>query len=185
MRVSFVTTNKYKFREAQDILKDYPVELEWLNREYEENHDESIEEIARTAAAKLAHELGKPVIVEDTGLFFEAFNHFPGALPKFVFNGLGFKGILKLLKGEPRGAYFKTVAGFSEPGRETLLFEGTMRGIITEEVHDEDKDEMPYDKIFMPEGKTITLSGMTLQEKNAFSQRAQAFRKFGEYIKNR
>jgi inosine/xanthosine triphosphate pyrophosphatase family protein len=41
---------------------------------------------------------------------------------------------------------------------------------------------MPYDKIFIPEGKTKTISDMAVEEKNSFSQRAQAFKKFGEYI---
>ena len=183
MKISFVTTNKYKFKEVQDILGDYPVELYWLNMDYEENHDEKLEEIARGAAKKLADKLNKPIVLEDTGLFFEAYNNFPGALPKFVINSIGFRGIFKLLDGESRGAYFKTVAAFCEPGSEPILFEGVMKGEITEKVYNENKDEMPYDKIFIPKGKNKTISEITLKEKNSFSQRAKAFKKFGEYIK--
>lgn len=182
MKVTFVTTNKHKFQEVQDVLKDYSIELEHLDMEYEENHDSSLDEIARSAAKKLANQLQKPIVLEDTGLFFEAYNNFPGALPKFVINSIGFKGIFKLLQDESKKAYFKTVAAFAEPGQEPVLFEGIMRGAITEEIHNKDKDEMPYDKIFIPEGKTETISDMTLEEKNSFSQRAQAFRKFGEYL---
>lgn len=185
MKVAFVTTNKHKFREVQDILKAYPIELEHLDMEYEENHDSSLDEIARDAAKKLANELQKPIVLEDTGLFFEAYHNFPGALPKFVMNSIGYKGIFKLLAGESRNAYFETVAAFCDPGQEPVLFEGIMRGEITEEVHNEEKEEMPYDKIFIPEGKTTTISDMTLEEKNSFSQRAQAFRKFGEYFVKR
>ena len=182
MKIFFVTTNKHKFQEVRDILKDYPIELEQLDREYEENHDEEMEVIARDAARKLARELGSPVVLEDTGLFFQAYNGFPGALPKFVFNTLGYKGIFKLLAGEVRQAYFKTVAAFCEPEGEPVLFEGVMRGEITDKVYNPNKDVMPYDRIFIPEGKTKTISEMTLTEKNSFSQRAKAFRKFGEYI---
>ena len=182
MKIYFVTTNKHKFEEVKDILKDYPIELEHLNLEYSEDHDQSMDIIAKIAVKKLANELQKPIVLEDTGLFFEAYNNFPGALPKFVFNTLGYKGILKLLEKESRKAYFKTVAGFCEPGKEPILFEGIMKGEITKEVHNESKDVMPYDKIFVPEGKSKTISDMSLEEKNKFSQRAQAFRKFGEYI---
>ena len=182
MKITFVTTNKHKFKEVQDILKDYPVELEQLDMDYEENHDESIEEIARGAAKKLADKLNRPVVLEDTGLFFEAYNNFPGALPKFVINSIGFKGIFKLLGGESRKAYFKTVAAFCEPDSEPILFEGIMKGEITEKIYNEHKDEMPYDKIFIPEGKNKTISEMTLEEKNSFSQRAEAFKKFGAYL---
>jgi XTP/dITP diphosphohydrolase len=183
-KIYFVTTNKHKFKEVKDVLKDYPIELEHLNIKYDEDHDEMMDQIARKAAKKLAEELKKPIVLEDTGLFFEAYNNFPGALPKFVFNTLGYKGILKLLEGEPRKAYFKTVAGYCEPGKEPVLFDGVMHGKITEKVYNLDKDEMPYDRIFIPDGKTVTISDMDLSEKNSFSQRAQAFRKFGDWIKH-
>ena len=183
MKITFITTNKHKFKEVRDILKDYPVELDWLDMDYEENHDEGLEEIARGAAKKLADKLNSPIVLEDTGLFFEAYNNFPGALPKFVINSIGFKGIFKLLDGESRKAYFKTVAAFCEPGSEPVLFEGIMKGKITEKIYNENKNEMPYDKIFILEGKTKTISEMTLEEKNSFSQRSKSFKKFGEYIK--
>lgn len=185
MKIAFITTNKHKFLEVQDILRPYQVELEHLSMEYEENHDTSMDEIARTAAKKLANELQRPVVMEDTGLFFEAYEGFPGALPKFIFQTIGYKGILKLLEGEKRGAYFRTVAGYCEPGMEPQLFDGVMKGEITTEVHNINIDAMPYDRIFVPAGKAVTISDMAMAEKNEFSQRAQAFYKFGEYLKNR
>lgn len=121
MEITFVTTNRHKFEEVSDILKPYPVELVHLNQSYEENHDLALEDIARTAVRKLARELDRPVVLEDTGLFFEAYPGFPGVMPKFVYQTLGFKGILKLLLGENRRAYFKTVAAFGMPGTEPVL----------------------------------------------------------------
>lgn len=141
-----------------------------------------MEEIAQKASQKLAQQLDRPVVLEDTGLFFEAYNGFPGALPKFVFSTIGYRGIFKLLEDEKRNTYFKTVAAYCEPDKDPVLFEGIMRGKITDKVYNKDKDEMPYDKIFIPEGKTKTVSDMTLEEKNSFSQRAKAFKKFGKYI---
>ena len=182
-KIYFVTTNKHKVQEVKEILKGYALEIEQLNEEYAENHDESLEKIVENAVKELARKLEKPVVIEDTGLFFEAYAGFPGALPKFVFNSLGFQGIFKLLQGENRKAYFKTVVGFCEPGQEPVLFSAKMEGEITEEVFDKDKDLMPYDHIFQPEGKTKTISGMSLKEKNEFSQRAKAFRKFGDYMR--
>jgi len=185
MKIVFITTNKFKFEEVGGILKDYPIELEQLSIEYEEDHDSSIEEIARSAAKKLSTEINKPIILEDTGLFFKAYEGFPGALPKFVFNTLGYKGIFKLIEGESRKAYFKTVAAYCEPNEDPVLFSGTMRGEITDEIYNKDQEAMPYDRIFIPEGKSKTISDMTLQEKNSLSQRAEAFKKFGEYIINK
>jgi XTP/dITP diphosphohydrolase len=182
MKIAFITTNKYKFQEVSDILKGYRIDLEHVDMEYEENHDASMDAIATSAAKKLAEQLHRPVVLEDTGLFFEAYKGFPGALPKFVFNTLGYKGIFKLLAGESRAAFFRTVVGYCEPGLDPVKFEGKMSGVITDSVHDELVDVMPYDRIFIPDSKTITISKMTLKEKNLFSQRGQAFRKFAEYI---
>lgn len=44
---------------------------------------------------------------------------------------------------------------------------------------------MSYDRIFIPEGKKITISDMTMEQKNQLSQRSEAFRKLGEFLKNR
>jgi len=184
MKIYFVTTNKHKFKEVSNLLKDYPFELEQLNVEYDENHDLGMEEIAKRAAKQLADKLNKPIVLEDTGLFFEAYEGFPGPLPKFVIKTLNFKGIFKLLEDESRKAYFMTVAAFCKPREEPIIFKGKMHGTITKKIHNKDKDEMPYDKIFTPEGKEMTISSMSIEEKNKFSQRAEAFKKFGEYIKN-
>jgi len=185
MKLYFITTNKHKFEEVADILKEFPIELEHIDLEYDEHPDWGMEEIARSASKKLANKLQKPIILEDTGLFFEAYPGFPGAQPKFVFNTIGYKGIFKLLEGESRKAYFKTVAGFCEPTKEPVLFEGVMNGTFIDKIHNENKDVMPYDRIFIPENTTKTISDMTMQEKNIFSQRAQAFKKFGEFMKQR
>lgn len=183
MKLIFVTTNKHKFEEVKEILKPYPIVLTQENLDYPENHDASLEEIAREGARWCAEKLGAPCVVEDTGLYFTAYNNFPGALPKFVFHALSYKGIFKLLAEDDRGAYFKTVAALAEPGGEPRLFEGMMRGSITEEVRRMEADVMPYDRIFIPQGEERTISEMTMKEKNGFSQRAEAFHKLGEYIK--
>lgn len=185
MRIAFVTTNKHKFSEVQAILRPYPIELIHVDRGYPENHDASLEKIAHGAARALAAELNQPLVLEDTGLFFAAYPDFPGALPKFVFQALGYRGIFKLLAGETREAHFKTVAAFCEPGSEPVLFTGTMHGTITNEVHDHRADVMPYDKIFIPHGCNTTISAMTMAEKNALSQRAAAFTEFGNHIAQR
>lgn len=184
MKIAFITTNKGKFEEVESLLKDYSIDLEWVNRKYEEDSDDTIEDTAKKAAKKLANELKQPIILEDTGLFFEAYDGFPGPSPKFVFKTLGYRGILKLLDGVSRKAYFQTFAAYCEPGSEPTTFSGKMKGEITDKVMNPDKDFdfMPYDRIFVPEGKQVTISDMTMEEKNRLSQRSKAFRKLGDYL---
>jgi len=187
MKIAFITTNMGKFKEVENLFKDYGIDVEWKNQKYEEDNDDSIEETAKKAAKKLAKELNMPIVLEDTGLFFEAYDGFPGSSPKFVFRTLGYKGIFKLLDGESRKAYFQTFAAYCEPGKEPITFDGEMRGEFTKEVYhtdDSEFDPMPYDRIFIPEGKSVTISDMTTEEKNQLSQRSKAFRKLAEYLKS-
>lgn len=98
-RLIFITSNKHKVEEIGAVLKDFGIEIEQLKMEYEEDKEAGMEEVAKKAAKQLAEKLKKPVIVEDTGLFFKAYNNFPGPMPKFVFSGIGYEGIFKLLEG--------------------------------------------------------------------------------------
>lgn len=183
MKLKFITTNKHKFAEVKDILAEYGVTLEQLNLEYEENHDEDSKAVVRSALKNLASRLDPPFVIEDTGIFFEAYSSFPGALPKYVFNSIGYDGIFRLLKGKDRRAYFKSIVGYCGPKEKQKIFNGILRGAITKEIHNPNKDRMPYERIFIPEGMKITASDMTLEEKNTISHRAIAFRKLGEYLK--
>lgn len=168
----------------QIVLSAYGVELEQIKIDYPEDKEKNMEEIAREASKNLAEKLGRELIVEDTGLYFEAYNNFPGAQPKFVYNSLGFKGIFKLLLDENRGAYFKTVIGYCSPGKDPKTFDGQMNGVIAEEVLLPEKEAMPYEHIFIPEGYAKTMVEMDVDLKNSFSHRGKATRKFGEFIKN-
>lgn len=186
MKIAFITTNKSKYEEVQSLFKDCGIDLEWINQKYEEDNEDTIEDTAKKASKKLADELNIPVILEDTGLFFEAYNGFPGQSPKFVFKTLGYKGIFKLLDGESKKAYFQTCAAYCEPNKEPVLFKGEMKGEITNEIFNADDksfDFMPYDRIFIPEDEQITISDMTMEKKNSLSQRSKAFRKLAEFLK--
>ena len=182
MKLTFVTTNKHKFQEAQAVLSEYHIELVQKNVSYDENHDHSIEEIARRAAKQLAEQFHQPVCVDDTGLEFEAFPGFPGALPKFVFKTIGLRGVLKLLVGEKRGATVTTVVGYCEPGKEPVVFKGELKGTITETIDTSNPHPHAYDAVFIAEGMHKPLSAVSLEEKNSVSHRAIAFRRLGEYL---
>lgn len=181
MKISFVTTNRHKFLEVKKILSEFGIGAEQVDEELPEP-DGTIDFVAKHKARHAADKLGKPVVVEDTGLFFESYTNFPGPNPKFVFESIGYDGIMRLLKGLSRKAYFRTAAAYCEPGKEPMLFDGIMKGEITEKVFNPGRDAMPYDRIFIPEGHDRTISDMTLEEKNRLSQRAMAFRKLGEFL---
>src|SRR3989344_1306646 len=181
LKLAFVTTNRHKFEEARDILSEFGIEVEWKNIDLPEP-DGDIDSVAKEKAKSAASRLNKTVAVDDTGVFFEAYNDFPGSRPKFIFNSIGYDGIMRLLKGKSRKAYFRTVVGYCEPGKKPIVFDGIMRGEITEKVFDEDRDVLPYMRIFIPEGHKKVISGFSMEEKNKISHRAKAFRKLGGYL---
>jgi len=180
MKISFVTQNKFKFNEVREILEKFGIEVEKINLEKPEEGN-TIEEIAKNAAEILANKLEKAVVVEDTGVFFKAYDNFPGINSKKVFNEIGFKGLLDKLKGKDRKAQFKTVAAYCEPGKNAKLFVGVVNGFIAEEVRMKDKDVMPYEKIFIPEGYDKVWAEIP-EIKKKISHRVKAFEKLGRYL---
>ncbi len=184
-KIIFITTNKHKVEEVSVILRKYNISVEQLNIEYDEDKEASVEDISYKAAKFLANKLNKEIIVEDTGLFFKAYNNFPGALPKFIFNTIGFEGIFRLLKNKNREAYFKTAIGYCKPNQEPVLFIDKMYGEITKKVFCPNKNIMPYDHIFIPKESNKAIVYMSIEEKNLISQRGKVAKKLGEFLVNK
>ncbi len=184
--IIFVTTNLKKVEEVNALLSQYEVKVEQLAIDYPEGKEDSIEEVCYKAAFELSHKYNRELIVEDTGLFFKAYNNFPGAMPKFVYNSIGFEGIFRLLKGKDRGAYFKSVFGYCKPGFEPRLFSAVVDGRITGMVEDSELygEFMPYDKIFIPDGMDRVVAKMSLDEKNSVSQRGKLSHELGKFLIN-
>lgn len=182
MKLYFATQNKHKLQEATAVLAACGIKVEQLDVSYLEDKEVSIQETAKRAAKELAEKHQKPIIVDDTGIFFSAYENFPGANAKLNFNSLGYEGLLILLAGKKREAYFLSCVGFCVPGKDPLLFEGRLNGRITMIPFNLEKDVMPYERIFVPKGETRTLSAMKREEKNKISHRAAAFAKLGDYL---
>ena len=179
MEILFVTGNKHKLEEAKFVLAKYGIAVKQLNEEKFEHKDMSLEEVSRYNAEKFFEKYKLPVMVDDTGVFFEKYNNFPGNHPKMIFNMLGYKGLLKLTKDESKKAYFKTVIAYKDK-KTSKIFEGILNCTISEIVHDKDADVMPYERILLVDGKP--LSSMTRPQKNKISHRAKAFNKLGEFL---
>ncbi|MBT4540824.1 hypothetical protein HOC35_04895 [Candidatus Woesearchaeota archaeon] len=204
MDIHFVTKNKHKVEEAQIALAGSEIKIHLLEANKEEPSDWKLEKVAYVNAKKIANETKKVVIVEDTGVFFEAFDNFPGNKPKRYFEQLGYKGLLamffesKVLENgneekkeiTNRKAYFRTIIGYCEPGKEPMLFSGELDGTISKEVKGMDANVLPYERIFIcnekkdgeNEDTTHYLYEYTREEKGKFSHRAKAFRKLKEYL---
>ena len=174
----FVTSNIHKFQEAQFVLSEYKIAAAKLRVEAVEIQDDSLENIAKFSIQDAVKNCGLPVFVEDAGLFVEALNGFPGPYSKYVYNTVGVKGILKLMKNvENRKAYFMSVVAFGSPDEQPTCFVGKVNGTLS--LQEMGTSGFGYDPIFVPsKGDGRTFAKMTPTEKNGYSHRAEALRKF-------
>ena len=179
----FVTGNIHKFHEARRVFAEYDISVAMLNLDCIEIQDDSIENIAKYSAIDAAEKSSLPVFVEDAGLFVKTLNGFPGPYSSYAYRTIGTKGILKLMQNErKRDAYFSSVVAFYNP-RESLepkIFQGKVEGAIT--YNETGKQGFGFDPIFQPYSRDgRTFAEVTTQEKNKYSHRAQALRKFAKW----
>ncbi|MCK4319421.1 XTP/dITP diphosphatase [Candidatus Micrarchaeota archaeon] len=177
--IIFVTSNKGKLKEAKEILKEAGIKVKGRKLNIEEKRAENLEEIAKDSALKAYKKVGKPLIVEDAGLFIEGLEGFPGPYSAWVFKKLGNKGILRLVE-KNRKAYFKSVIAYTN-GRGVKLFSGIVKGKIAKK--EKGKQGFGYDPIFIPEGRKKTFSEDAVF-KNLMSHRKRAFKNFVSWCRN-
>jgi XTP/dITP diphosphohydrolase len=131
----------------------------------------------------------EPVIVEDTGLYFEAWNGLPGALIKRFLKTVDRKWILQMMKTfENREAKAMCCIGYFD-GKDCTIATWTIKWRIATEIMWE--SNFWWDPIFIPagqagkpEGYDKSFAQMSMEEKNAISHRGNAFREFKKVIAN-
>ena len=172
----FVTGSQNKVIEAERLLR---VKLQSQAIDLPEIQSVDLEEII-TKKAMFAYEVlgGQSVIVEDTGLFIEAWNGLPGALVKWFIERVGVAGICKMMHEFPdKKAWAKTVVATHDG--EIKLFAGQVNGRIAETPVG--NAGFGWDKIFVPTGADKTFAEMSASEKDAYSMRRKAFESMRTY----
>lgn len=183
MQVIFVSKNRHKLEEMQKILCRHGITLKQIKAEVPEKADGNIEEVAVDKAKKAYAKIKKPLIIEDTGVFFDDYGNFPGVQAKRAFLLLGFEGLLKMVRSsKTKKAHFTTVICYIWGKGKYKTFSGKLKGKLLTKLVNEKADVLPYEKFFMPNGKKKTLSQISREEKNKFSHRAQATEKFGKWF---
>ena len=183
--VSFVTSNTHKVEEAKYVLRNYPLEVKHLNAKRLEIQAETVEEIAKYSALQAARDYKASIFVEDTGLFIDALNGFPGPYASYVYTTTDKNGILKLLEGVTyRKAVFRSAVAFCDIAEKVSCFTGECIGNISSETRGD--YGFGFDPIFKPlNGAGKTFAEMRLDEKSAISHRFYALRKFADwYVKS-
>ena len=182
--VFFATGNINKFNEARSILSPYGFAVALLRVKGCEMQSDSLKEIAQTSAVNAFKQSKLPIFVEDAGLFIDALGGFPGPYAAYVYKTIHNSGILRLMQDvKDRRAKFRSVIAYcDETLRQPQCFMGESNGEITlTERKQHEKAGFGFDPVFQPTGSSMSFAEMTIEEKNGFSHRSKAIRKFAEW----
>ena len=183
-RVIFLATgNFHKFDEARRTLAEYNIAAGMLRVKNVEIQSDSLTEIAKTSVVDAFNRCHLPVIVEDAGLFVDSLKGFPGPYAAYAYKTISNPGLLKLMENvKDRKATFRSVIAFYEGRSTPVCFEGEAAGrIASGEIWGNLKTGFGFDPVFHPKGSKKTFAEMTIKEKNGFSHRANAVRKFAKW----
>jgi len=194
--ILFATSNKNKFSEASEMIEREMMKKETKELEAKDaitlkhfpfSHDEirsdSLEEVAHEAVEAAYQQCKAPVFVEDSGLFIESLNGFPGTFSGWVQKKIGNEGILKLLSGEKehesgRSAFFEACIAYHD-GKTVRTYHGKCAGTIASSIRG--TSGFAYDHIFIPNGYSQTFAE-SIALKNKISHRYLALLEFSNYV---
>lgn len=160
--MKFITSNKNKIREAEEILG---IAIEAEPFDGWEIQDTNVEKVA---IMKLLLVGVRNSFVEDTGLYLGNKREI-GAMIKYFPP----ERIAKAYYGEKAEA----VCCIAYNGKEVQVFKGKIKGNI---VYPRGKNGFGWDCIFQPEGYSKTFA--EIKDKNKISHRYKAFKKFKKII---
>lgn len=158
-------------------LRDYPEipEVEETGVTFEEN--------ARLKAETIARRLNMLVLADDSGLKVDALDGAPGVFSaryagEFKSDAANNAKLMHELTGvskEERTAQFHCTLALALPGKDSLVVEGEVEGIIL--TIPKGDNGFGYDPLFFVESKGKTMAELTQEDKNTLSHRAVALEK--------
>jgi XTP/dITP diphosphohydrolase len=164
--INFITQNRGKVAELQAKAKQFELTINHIDASYPEIQADTLEDVVRYGLAYCQNKFSSPFIIEDSGLFVDALNGFPGPFSSYVYRTLGNSGLVKLV-GEGVPARFESIIGSYH--QDFKLFYGQVEGYI---VASRGNGGFGFDPIFEYEGRTF--GEMMIKEKNAISHRSKA-----------
>lgn len=178
-KIYFVTGNKSKFKEAKLLLKN----INLVQKDLKLNEIKTLdqEKVLLEKAKQAFKKLNKPVLVDDTAIYFENYENFPGTYTKSLFKSLGFKGVERLLKNVDRKAHFKTLICYKD-SKTTKIFSGVWKGKIVAQVSKMFNPDWQYNSVFIPDGFKKPLSEISLEARAKKSHRKKAFDNLKKYL---
>lgn len=184
--IYYATGNRGKFEMVQKYLNAHLPDLtiKQVDLDLIEEQSLDLEAISVFKAKQAWSELGKPVIVDDAGVYFERYKNFPGAMTKFIFQALGFEGLYKLYD-EGDKAHFDVFLTFIWGENNYKTFIGDVAGRLIKPQNLEGDFDLPFTHLIIPEGsdKSIHESRVEAGYSN-YEARIVAMGQFVDFLRN-
>ncbi|MDR1404801.1 MAG: RdgB/HAM1 family non-canonical purine NTP pyrophosphatase [Candidatus Methanoplasma sp.] len=180
MKLSIITSNPGKVEEYRHCFDGLGVETVHTKIPYDEVQSSELEEVVGKGMYELKKKSISNFIIDDSGLFINCLEGFPGVWSAYVQKTIGNGGVLKLMDGAAdRSAVFKCCIGCNIDGND-IIVTGTCGGTILEESRG--TEGFGYDPIFSHNG-TESFAEIPIGEKNKISHRGHAVSLLMEEIK--
>lgn len=188
MDLLIATSNPGKIREYAELLNDLPMKLlglrdvglDTMHVEEDAGTFEGNAELKAVAYAKAAN---LHALADDSGLVVDALGGLPGVeTARYAGQGASdrdrYMKLLRALEGVPdeqRTARFVCVITVADPQTlQPVTVRGTVEGRIAHAPDEQGQFGFGFDPVFIPDGYTVALSSIPLEEKNRLSHRGRA-----------
>ena len=152
-RIHFVSRNRFKIKEAQELCSPYGIDVEAYPEEIEEIQTDDSERLVSDKLLKAFKILKRPLIVEHTGLMIREFGNMPGGLTQLFWDKLQAEGFSRFFPNHAVIAF--TIIGFCD-GRKMHQFRGEINGLIV--AVPRGNSDFQWDVVFQPEGESRTFA---------------------------
>lgn len=171
MILKVITSNPGKVREYREALSRFSIGIEHAKISYDEIQTSDLKDVVRHGMDALRSKGLRDFIIDDSGMFVDALNGFPGVYSAYVQRTIGNAGILELTENaENRKANFQCCIGCNVKGND-IIVSGRCDGVILRKASG--TDGFGYDPIFSHDG-IRSFAELPLKEKNDISHRGNA-----------
>lgn len=179
MNIYFLSSNKYKINEVKAILDSETITIEPVNEKINEIQSNDMREIAINKVLEAFMRIGRPILVEQTGLLLEDFGNLPGGLTQTFWDALEADNFGNFFSStETARAIAKTVIAYCD-GKQIQTFDGEIEGKIV--YPPRGNRDFQWDCVFQPDTCDQTFAEMG-DKKNNISMRKIAIEKFRDYL---
>ncbi|WP_294531688.1 non-canonical purine NTP pyrophosphatase [uncultured Bacteroides sp.] len=182
-QIRFLSNNLEKIEEVRTILQSCGIEVIPNRTKIVELQTDDVRLLVKDKALKAFKKIGRPLIVEHTGLYIDKINGLPGGLTQIFWDTLQADKFAELFGASDNTskATAKTIVCYVD-GKKFKFFESEISGSIVNVPRGDRKFQ--WDCVFVPENTQQTFSEMTKEKKNTMSMRTKALQQFVEYLNN-